>query len=255
MLSIFKMDLHRLKHSKVFYVSIIFITIMAVALVMSGMSTSMDGLLGVASSAADDGDAFMTGMMGTGVIFILLGIILTLFVCGDYSGRFANNIFTTHSNPKDYIGGKMLSMAVTSGFLLILYTIECMVALSIFGHSIVLSGGFLGLIFYLLQKWLLSCALCAVVLLVTVFTRNIAWGVVAAFLIATGGLSMGIAMLARLLHLDWLTSVFSFTISGSSGLCTLSFNALIFFRVLLASVAWVAVGCLASRKVLKTKDI
>lgn len=68
MLSIFKMDLHRLKHSKVFYVSIIFITIMAVALVMSGMSTSMDGLLGVASSAADDGDAFMTGMMGTGVI-------------------------------------------------------------------------------------------------------------------------------------------------------------------------------------------
>lgn len=55
---IFKMDIHRLLHSKVFYVAIAFITIMAVALVMSGMSTDLNGLLGVSSGAAATGDNF-----------------------------------------------------------------------------------------------------------------------------------------------------------------------------------------------------
>jgi len=275
MLNIFKMDMHRLKHSKIFYVAIIFITIMAVALVMSGMSTTMEGLLGVvdpnaaapsfvipegsgmaaAESAGAGGDAFMTGMMGAGVVFILLSIILSVFVCGDYSGGFANNIFTAHSNPWDYIGGKMLSMATVSGFLLILYTVESMISLSFFGYGVALSGGVIGLIFFLIEKWLLSCALSAVILLVNVFTRNVAWGIVAGFLIATGGLTMGISLLAGFFNLDWLISVFSVTISGSSQICTLAFDGLILLRVVLASVAWIFVGCFTSRKVLKTKDI
>lgn len=52
MRNIFKMDMHRLTHSTVFYVAIAFITIMAVALPMSGMSTSLDGILGVTGGAA-----------------------------------------------------------------------------------------------------------------------------------------------------------------------------------------------------------
>jgi len=71
---------------------------------------------------------------------------------------------------------------------------------------------------------------------VTVFTRNIAWGIVAGFLIATGVLTMGISLLAGFFNLDWLISIFSVTISGSSQICTLSFNSLTLLRVVLASI-------------------
>jgi len=256
---IFKMDMHRLLRSPVFYVSIIFITIMAVALVMSGMSTSLDGLLGVAgaetSMGMDEGAAFMTSAMGAGVIFILISIILTLFVCKDYSGGFAKNIFTVHSNPWDYIGGKMKSMAVTSGFLLVLYTIESIVSLAIFGGSLALTGGIFGLIIFLIEKWLVSLALSAVILLVVLFTRNIAWGVLAGFLIATGGLTMGASLFGQMFGIDWLSTIFSVTISGTSQLCTLSFDPLIFIRVLVASAAWIGIGCFLSKRVLLKKDI
>ena len=279
MINIYKMDMHRLKHSKVFYVAIIFITIMAFATVMSGMSTTLGSMLGAADAApsfsagsaasadiitpdisvsgdaAADGDAFMSMMMGTSVVFILISIILTLFVCGDYSGGFANNIFAAHSNPWDYIGGKMMSMATTSGFLLILFTVESVISLMAFGHEVTLSGGIIGLIFFLFEKWLISCALSSVILLVTLFTRNIAWGIVAGFLIATGGLTMGVALFANHFGFDWLINIFSITISGSSQICTLSFSGLILLRVILASAAWIAIGCFASSKVLKSKDI
>lgn len=254
MIKIFKMDMHRLLHSKVFYVSIAFITVMAFSMVISGMSTSLEGLMGV-TGASMTGDDFMNASMGTGVIFILLSIILSIFVCGDYSGGYAKNIFSSHSNPWDYIGGKMLSMAAASGFLIALYTIEAILSLAILGNGVVLTGGVIGLVFFILQKWLLSCALCAVVLLVALFTRNLAWSMTAGFLIATGGLTMGIALFAGAFGLDWMVNVFSVTISGSSQICTLTFNGLTFIRVLLASVGWTVAASTLSRKVLLTKDI
>lgn len=80
MSKIFKMDMHRLLHSKVFYVSIIFTTIMAFAQAYTGMSTSLAGMLGVAEGNAD----FMASAMGAGVINILLTITLSIFVCADH---------------------------------------------------------------------------------------------------------------------------------------------------------------------------
>lgn len=254
MTKLLRMDMHRLTHSVVFYVAIAFVTIMAVALPMSGMSTSLDGLLGVVGGSVS-GDDFMTATMGAGVINILLGIILSIFVCGDYSGGFGKNIFTTHANKKDYLGGKLMSMAVTSGILLLIYTLESIVSLAIFTGGVAMSGSIFGVIVFLLEKWLLSIALSAVVLLVLVFTRNTAWGIVAGFLIATGGLAMGIQILGDLLGWGWLVNIFSVTISGSSALCTFSFSPLIFFRVVIAGAAWIAVSCFASSKVLKAKDI
>ncbi len=254
MIRIFKMDMHRLTHSPVFYVALAFITIMAVALPMSGMSNSLDGLLGV-SRGAVTGDDFMTAAMGAGVINILLSIILSLFVCGDYSGGFAKNLFTTHADPKNYIGGKMLSMAAAGSILLLIYTLEAVISLLIFNGEVTMSGNIFGLIMFLVEKCLLSCALSAVVLLILVFTRNTAWGITAGFLIATGGLAMGVSLLGEWLNWGWLVNIFSVTISGAAALCTLSFSLLAFLRVLCASAAWIAIGCAASKRIIKSKDI
>lgn len=253
MRKIFKMDIHRLTHSIVFYVAIAFVTVMAFAQVKSGMSSNLEGLLGIATQGG--GEDFMAAAMGGGVINILISIILSLFVCGDYSGGFAKNIFTVHADPKDYILGKIVSMAAVSGFLLILYTAESCAALSILGGGVSLTGGVAGLLVFLIEKWLLSGALCAAVLMILVFTRNTAWGIFAGFLIATGGLAMGISMLSEWLGWGWLEKMFLVTISGASSLCTLTFQPMIFLRVFLAAAAWMIVTCVISRKLLLKKDI
>lgn len=238
--NIFRMDIHRLLHSPVFYVSIGFITIMALALVMSGMSTTLDSLLGAAGAAsslgADEGAAFMTSALGTGVIFILVSIILTLFVCKDYSGGFAKNIFTVHANPVEYITGKLMLVAAVSGFLMILYVLESVLSLAILGGGVVLSGGIGGLLTYLLEKWILSIALCSVILLVSLFTRNIAWGVIAGFLISTGGLSMGAVLFGQMLGINGISTITSFTISGASHLASLTFDPMTFLQITLSGL-------------------
>lgn len=251
---IFKMDLHRLLHSKVFYVSVAFLLVMATGQILGGMSTTLDDLMGVASTG-DAGKDFMSTAMGAGVIYILLSIIIAVFVCSDYSSGFAKNIFTVHSDPKDYIGGKMMSMAAASGLMLFLYTVVCLIVLPILGYSITLTGGVFGLIVFIIEKWLVSCALSAVVLLISLITRNMAWTMFAGFLIATGGLTMGISLFAQAFRLDWIETIFSVLISGAAKICTMNFDPLIFFRVLLTSAVWVAVASFCGRKVLLKKDI
>lgn len=98
-------------------------------------------------------------------------------------------------------------------------------------------------------------ALSSVVLLLLLYTRNMAWGILVGFLIATGGLSMGIQMLADWLNWGFLTTIFSVTISGASSLCTLSFKALVFLRVVLVTGIWGIAACTLNQKIILKKDI
>ena len=253
MLNIFKMDLRRLLHSKVFYVAIAFFAVMAIAMVQTGMGTSVSALLGVVDGGM--GEDFMNASMGTGVIFVFLGIILTRFICGDYAGGFAKNIFTSHADTKDYIGGRMLSMGLTSAFMLIFYTVLSLVVLSISGYGVVLPGGVGGLLAFLIQKWVVSLAFIALIMLVNLFTRNTAAGIIAGFLVATGGLSMGFVLFAQMINMDSLGRISDFLISGVSQMATLTFSASTFFQIVAVSAVWLVACYLGGRKVLKTKDV
>ena len=256
MRNIFKMDIHRLLHSKVFYVSLAFLIVAVVSMPLSGLGTSMEMLMGVGGSiGAEAGDDFMQSMLGTSIVFILIGIIQTLFICGDYSGGFCKNIFTAHADAKGYIGGKMLSMSVASGIMLVFYTVVALLALAISGNGIVLSGGVFGLLAFLVQKWLLSCAFNAVLLLVNLISRNTAVGVIASFLVATGGLTMGLAMFGEMLGIGWISQIGKVMISGASQLCTLMFSGATCINVLLVSAVWICACFFGSKRVLATKDV
>lgn len=100
-----------------------------------------------------------------------------------------------------------------------------------------------------------SCAPTSVVLLVAFFTRNIAWSLTAGFLIATGGLTMGVALFAEAFNLGWIVNIFSVTVSGAAKICTMTFNPIIFLRVLLTRAVWVGAACFFGRRVLLKKDI
>ncbi|MBY9079339.1 hypothetical protein KIH86_26410 [Paenibacillus sp. HN-1] len=254
MRNIFRMDIHRLLHSKVLYVSLIFLTIMSISQVISnGDQASLDLLLGASTSSGSDD--FLSASMGAGVIYILLGIILTLFVCRDYSSGFAKNIFTVHANPWNYIGGKMLSMAATSALMLCFYTLESLIALKIINGAVILPGGIFGLLFFVLQKWLVSSAFIALILLPNLFLRNTTVGIIGGFLVATGGLTMGISLFAERFHLNFLLPAISYTISGSSQHITLTFSGLTFLHVVLTTAFWILLCCMLSKKIINSKDV
>lgn len=245
------MDMHRLLHSKVFYVSIIFTTVMAFAQAYTGMSTNLAGMLGVAENGGD----FMASAMGAGVINILLTITLSIFICADYSGGFAKNIFTYHADKTEYLYGNLFTCAAMSAFLLILYTVESAVALLLFQGEVILEGGIFGLLIFLLEKWLLSCGICSLILTVLVLTRNMAWGIFGGFVVATGGLSMGLIGLASMLHWDWLNSLYHLTLSGAGSLCTTVFDLSTLVRCVVVFGIWFGWSMVASWKILSVKDI
>ncbi len=251
---VLKMDLYRLVHSIVFYVCLGFITMMAVAMVMSASNTTLDTLMGV-SKNVDPGDAFMASMTGTGVINILLGITLALFVSGDFTSGFIKNILTVHSSFKDYFLDKLASFGTLSLFMMLFYTIESILALMIFGNGVAFSGGIFGFVVFLLEKWIISLAFCSVILLIVLWTRKAAWGIIAGFIIATGGLSMMIPGLANMFHWDWLNAVYAITLSGASSSIDVSFNALNLIHIIFVGLGYFGLTSILALRMMKTKDI
>lgn len=113
----------------------------------------------------------------------------------------------------------------------------------------------MGLAAFLIEKWMLSCGICSLILTVLVFTRNIAWGIFGGFVVATGGLSMGLIGLASMFHMNWLNSVYHMTLSGAGSLCTTVFNVGTLIRCFIVFLLWFGVTMLASIKILSMKDI
>ena len=85
--------------------------------------------------------------------------------------------------------------------------------------------------------------------------KNTAWGIFGGFVVATGGLSMGLMGLASMFHLDFLNSVYHMTLSGAGSLCTTVFDPGTLIRCMIVSAAWFGVTMTASHKILSVKDI
>ena len=225
MLDIMFMDLRRLLGSPILYVSIFFVTIMAFAMALTGgvgeTAPSLASLMGTVSTG-NSGDDFMAGSMGPGVMVILAGIALSAFTCGDFSTGSAKGILSFHANPFSYIGGRMASMSIFSATLLVLYLCECCIALIIFGAGIQLPGGIVGLL---------------------------------VFLLATGGLSMSLPMLASSFGLPFLNALYAVTVSGTSLACSLTFSFGTLIRVLLVTAVWGTACIEASHLALKKRDV
>lgn len=258
MLDIMFMDLRRLLGSPILYVSIFFVTIMAFAMALTGgvgeTAPSLASLMGTVSTG-NSGDDFMAGSMGPGVMVILAGIALSAFTCGDFSTGSAKGILSFHANPFSYIGGRMASMSIFSATLLVLYLCECCIALIIFGAGIQLPGGIVGLLVFLAEKQLIACAFLAILLAVCLALRNHAVGVVLAFLLATGGLSMSLPMLASSFGLPFLNALYAVTVSGTSLACSLTFSFGTLIRVLLVTAVWGTACIGASHLALKKRDV
>ena len=251
MLNLLKMDIRQLFHRKTLYIIIAMSEVTLSMLFLSSPETAaMASVLGVMNCVSMDN--FMSAASGLGLVYTLMCIMLSFFVCDDFSSGFAKNIFTVHASKFDYITSKIVSMMVGSAVLMLLSLIESIAFCLISGVAM---GSIGGMIIFWIEKWLLSAPFAAAILFLSLWVRNKGLGFLFACLLGTGGLVMGIQWGLQSLKIPSAGTILSFTMYGASTLPSLGFNAGDFLHILIVGVVWTLVYTVLSSIVLKKKDV
>lgn len=252
MFKLLKMDLYRLFHRKTLYLMIVALSAMTLSMLfLSDPSTQTIGsVLGVLDGVSMEN--FMSAASGLGLVYTLMCIMLSYFVCDDFSSGFAKNIFTVHANKFDYILSKIISMMVASGVLMVLSLVESIGFCMMSGVEM---GSIGGIAVFWIEKWILAAPFAAAILFLSLWFRNKGLGFLFACLLGTGGLVMGLMWAFEALHIPYGAQILSWTMYGASTVPTLSFHAGDVIHIVVAAVAWVIVYSVLSASVLKKKEV
>lgn len=252
MLKLLKMDMYRLFHRKLLYVMVVALS--AITLSMLFLSdpsgVTIDSVLGVLDGVSMEN--FMAAGSGLGLVYTLMCIMLSFFVCDDFSSGFAKNIFTVHANKFDYIVSKIISMMAASAVLMLFSVVESFAYCMISGISI---GSVGGILIFWIEKWIISAPFAAAILFISLWMRNKGLGFLFGCLLGTGGLVMGIAWAFEALHFPYASQVLNLTMYGASTVPTLDFHAGDFVYIVVVSAVWVIFYSVMSASVLKKKDV
>ena len=244
MANLLKMDLYRLFRRKTLYVMLVAMSAMILSMLFLAdpAMLTISSILGVMNGVSMDN--FMSAGSGLGLSYTLMCIMLSFFVCDDFSSGFAKNIFTVHAGKFDYISSKIISMMVASAILMIVSLVESLVFCMISGVAI---GS--------IEKWLLTAPFAAAILFLSLWVRNKGLGFLFACLLGTGGLVMGVAWAFEALHISYANQVLSFTMYGASTVPSLNFQVGSALHIILAAVIWAVFYSVLSAAVLKRKDV
>lgn len=252
MLNLLKMDIHRLFHRKTLYIMIVALSAMTLSMLFLSDPSSMTfpNILGVMDGVSMDN--FMSAASGLGLAYTLMCILLSFFVCDDFSFGFAKNIFTVHANKRDYIASKIISMMIATGILMLISLIESVAYAMVNSISL---GNIIGIIVFWFSKWLISAAFAAAILFISILFRNKGLGFLFACLFGTGGLVMGMEWAFETLHFPFASQVLSWTMYGTSTIPTMNTGILDILHILVATLLWSVVYGMLSANLLKKTDI
>lgn len=221
MINLLRMDLYRMKRSKSVYIclgSLMAVTILAFSMMFllatsQGQKTAMKiGMLTITElhearsmlNGIDSLGMFREAFMDGGMYGCVLGILITLFVCGDSQNGFIKNIMSLHRTRWKYIGSKLAAAGILNFlFLTVCFLFSSLVNLLF--HNMVPYADLAGTLFYLALAWLINTAFSALIILVCVLTRSTAAGVMASLLLC-GGIAQNIlGQVTSLFHINgWL---------------------------------------------------
>jgi ABC-type transport system involved in multi-copper enzyme maturation permease subunit len=249
LLKIFNMDMFRILHSKMFYICIFSMNLVAGSMIFFGTIPSLSVLMG--SGTTD----MTSSMMGIGMALMIVGIFFALFICQEFTTGYAKNIFARHANPRRYVGGKLLSLTASGAIMIVVFTIISIILLAAVGNGVELPGGIVGLITFFIEKIFICAAFASLILLACVFTRKSVVGVLTGVLVAIGVIPMVLGIAGNYFGLTWVADILKYTISGLSGTASLIFSGSTFVTIVVGGVIWTAVCAVLGSRAVKLKDI
>lgn len=253
MLNIFKMDMHRIFHSKMFYICLFSMLLVTGSMIIFDVVPNFSAIMGAGSVGSED--AMMGNMMGIGMAFMVIGIYYSLYICQEFTSGFAKNIFARHANPIRYIGGKLLSLTVAGSIMLLVFVLISMILMAIVGGSIVLSGGVVGLLALFIGKIFAVATLASLILFTCIFVRKPVVGILVGIVVAMGAIPMVLSLVGSSLGLPWIADIMKYTISGLSSMSTLAFSSVTLATVIIGNIIWTAVFTMLGSRAVKLKDI
>lgn len=253
MLNVFKMDMRRMLRSKMFYVCLFSMILVTGSMIIFGVVPDFASIMGAGATGTED--AMMGNMMGIGMAFMVIGIYYALYICQEFTSGFAKNIFARHANPLQYVGGKLLSLTVTGSIMLLAFVFISIILMAIVGGGIVLPGGIIGLITFLISKIFACATFASFVLFMCVLTRKSTAGIIAGIVVAMGAIPMVLGIAGNFLGLTWISNILKFTISGLSNMSNLTFGISNFAVVIVGNLIWMALLAVSSNRAVKLKDI
>lgn len=202
MLNLLRMDLYRLKKSKAAYIclGIIVAAIAILYLLLFLMLTPQGQLIAGRMGMLDIADmqeakaifqeidllnVFRQSCLDGGFFTVVITVFFTIFLCADFKNGFIKNILSVHVNRWKYIGSKMLAFIIVDFIYLVVTYLFTMLMNLLIGNWVPYND-FQSVLFYLLQAWVLTSAMLGITLMVCMFTRSIAAGVLTSVFIGGG---------------------------------------------------------------------
>lgn len=252
MRNLLKMDLRQLFHRKILYVMIVALSAInsSMLYLSSPTDVSIEFALGIMKGVNIDN--FMMAANGLGLVYTLACIMLSFFVCDNFSSGFAKNIFTVHAKKTEYIGSKILSAMIGSAILM-LFSLAESLGFCIINH--IMTGNIGGLLIFWIEKWIMAVPFAAAILFISLWLRNKGLGFLFSCLLGTGGLVMGVSWAFEVLHVPYADQILSMTMYGASTIPTLQFQTGDVLHIMLAAVCWSIFYSVLGAAVLKRKEI
>ena len=232
MINLLRMDLYRLKRSKSVYICLgilMAITVLAFSMIYllatpQGRNYALKiGLLDNSETeeaqaivnGADSLDMFRETCMDGGVFGCVIGIIITLFMCGDFQNGFIKNIMSLHRPRWKYIGSKLAAAGILNFFFLIVCFLFNSLMNLLF-HNMVSYAALADTLFYLALAWFINTAFSALVILTCILTRSTAAGVMTSLLLCGGIIQSFLGQITSLFHMDgWLKYTLYYNMSAA----------------------------------------
>ena len=118
----------------------------------------------------------------------LMAIVSAIFVCDDFTTGFGKNIFSYYPKRSWYIISKLMTLAIVSGFFLIVFTLLTFLSFRLMGFENAM-GNLNSMMLMLVIGWLSLMSLCAQNLLFCMLTRKVVLSSILSILCGLGVVS------------------------------------------------------------------
>lgn len=264
MFNLLRMDLYRMKRGRSLYVCLGILLVMTVATLgmvwlmgtPQGRETAVRiGILEEEQAVTADNmmegvDTLVmlrqTGMDG-GMYDLIFGVWIVLFVCMDFQSGFIKNIMAVHQNRWSYVASKVVTAGIVSICYMAAQYAVVLILNRLLGNMAPVTE-LKDVLFYLSWAWLLTVAFAALVIMVCVWTRSVAAGVLTAVLLGSGTVQGPLHVLLDLVRMgDWVDYTIYYTLDLGPGCYTALADLYVYgvgagFLILYAAVAGIVLS-------------
>lgn len=186
------------------------------------------------------------------MVFILGGIMVSIFIGHDYKSRYVKQLFTTHAKKQDYMMSKSIVSAFAMACMCITYLIGGTVGGILAGYSLEVNVS--SLILAILGKMIMSLGWASLyTFLNIIFRRYFGVSIASSFFFGTGILIIGVAAIVENLSIP--ASFLNIFLYGSSVNACLTSNIGTLLICIVVSVGWAIFYNVLGTRILTKSDV